>query len=48
MSGPDTKIRGDKKFPTLSFKVLHVEKCSTRTLRIVLGSVLRHAPLVLW
>ena len=48
MSGTDTKIRVDKKFPKLSFKVSHVEKYFTCMLHIVLRYVLRHAPLVLW
>lgn len=48
MSATDTKTPGDEKFPKLSFKVLHVEKCFTCTLHIVLRSVLRYTPLVLW
>jgi len=48
MSGTDTKITGDEKFPKLSIKVLHVEKCFTCNLHVVLGSVLRYKPLVLW
>jgi hypothetical protein len=48
MSGTDTKIPGDEKFPKLSIKVLHVEKCFACNAHVVLGSVLRYTPLVLW